>query len=316
VAVIAHGDGTLYAIYCRRVTDAWDLTPAELSVLSLLDFLFEHEDGDTPAPIDNFPLRNQPIWPDVLREAEALQYVSSMRGMQVQRYPRLTYQGQARVEEVRRLRADRTARRRACRTALLRWLYDGDTGHAIPQEQFRTADPPRLFYGVPFTDAEVSAASDYLASSGFVSRDWGTGTVELTAAGIDCVEQDDGDPASYSPHAGHTFHTHFHGPISGQVGVGTDINQTQHQGIDGATLERLLGDVREAAETIDPTEAAFLLAYVDTLRAEAAAEQPDPVLIKASTTRLKQIAAKVGNPALSASVSALTTSLLTAFGLG
>jgi hypothetical protein len=71
----------------------------------------------------------------------------------------------------------------------------------------------------------------------------------------------------------------------GRSGSATNTT-TQHQCIDGDTLERLLRDVCQTAEDIIPGDAAYLLAYVDTLRAEAVAESPNTGMIEGSTARL------------------------------
>lgn len=313
-------------------SQGWGLTPREVRQIRLLDWIYEQTTGDYAsgipdvrhfADVEELPPDSVEDDARVLEQQGLLRFGPARLAGLGTVY--ITEAGRRVVEERGQRRADRARRRQACRDAFLAWLdaQPRSSTETVPVDEF-LRDNRSSYEGEQFELDEVASATSYLLDRGMISgveveEFAGPVRASITAVGMDCMEAG-GSVADYINRdyltAGPSFHTHFNAPITGQVGVGTNVNQTQHQGIDGSTLERLLADVREVAETIDPTEAAYLLTYVDTLRAEAVAEQPDPALIQGSSARLKQIAAKVGNPALSASVSALTTSLLTAFGLG
>lgn len=313
-------------------SQSWGLTPREVSQIRLLGWIYEQTAGDYASGIPGVRefADGEELAPKyVEHEARALEQQGLLRfgptrvGGLGTVY--ITDAGRRAVEERSQRRADPARRRQACRDAFLAWLdaQPRSNTEMVPVDGF-LRDSRSVYEGERFDADEVDSATAYLLDHGMISgieieELGGPVRSSITQVGMDCMEAS-GSVADYINRddlaTGPTFHTHFNAPVSGQVGVGTHINQTQHQGIDGTTLERLLADVRQAAESIDSDEASYLLAYVDTLRAEAVAEQPDPALIQGSSDRLKQIAAKVGNPALSASVSALTTSLLTAFGLG
>lgn len=233
--------------------------------------------------------------------------------------------GRERVRLIHSRRGDRRMRASAARDAVLDWLYETQDGPTPAALTYVRGRPWSYVEGDPFTDEELEAAGKYLEERGLVT---GVPVADseaplhprITGDGRDCVEQYDGSVVAWSNRnrEGRTqFVTHFHGEASGQFAfAGRDVHQTQHQGVDAETLQRLLDDVRRDAESIDSAERGLFLAYVDALQAEASAEQPDPSMIQGSSTRLKQIAARVGSPALTTSVAVLVTNVLRAFGLG
>lgn len=119
---------------------------------------------------------------------------------------------------------------------------------------------------------------------------------QLTSDGEDVVENYDGSLTAWvagQRSGGQQFVTHFNTPVSGQVGIGQTVTQTQHQGFDDAeTLLRLVEDVREAASTVEPADQAYLLTYLDLVQAEATSEEPNRELMRRAGDRLKGIAGK------------------------
>jgi alpha-D-ribose 1-methylphosphonate 5-triphosphate synthase subunit PhnG len=237
----------------------------------------------------------------------------------------LTDAGVTEVLERRERRQDRRARAAACRDAVLDWMYEQRLiGTNNPHMGMIHGAPQGHFEGDLFMEPEVNEATVYLREHGLIrgTRSSGGGVARptLTAEGIDCADRYDSSvPAYLSRHqtsGGTTFHTHFNAPVTGQVGVGTNVTQTQHQGIDPETLQKLLEDVREAAEQVNTGEAQYLLTYADTIQAEVTAESPNADVIRGSSDRLKQIAGKVGNAGLTSSVSALVTYLARTLGGG
>ena len=238
---------------------------------------------------------------------------------------RLTDAGVTDVLERREHRKDKRARAAACRDAVIDWLYekrlDGTNNPNMGEIHFA---PQGHFEGDGFLKPEVHDVTLYLREQGLITGQgaMGAGVLRpaLTAEGIDCADQYGSSVPTYlnrhQTSGDTTFHTHFHAPISGQVGVGTNVSQTQHQGIDAGTLQRLLEDVREAAEQVDPGEAQYLLTYADTIQAEITTDSPNTEVVRGSGDRLKQIASRVGNAGLSASVSALVNYLAGALGGG
>ena len=314
-------------------SQGWGPTPSEVLHIRLLDWIYEQTAGDASGipGLRDFADDGEVPLDFVDRSTLALEGQGLVRlgpaRLSGHRTVFITEAGRRAVEERDRRRKDPAVRRRACRDAFLSWLArqvdPRPYSDTVPVANFLDADES-IYEGERFSVADLEAATEYLYSKGLID---GTQVAELRGvfdarllpSGMDCIDNHEGsvsDCIARSHASGTSFTTHFNAPVTGQVGIGEHVQQAQHKGIDGATLERLLADVREAAVSIDPDEAAYLLTYLDTVRAEAVADQPDPALIQGSSNRLKQISAKVGNPALSASVSTLTTALLSAFGVG
>jgi hypothetical protein len=305
------------------------LTPSEVSHIRLLDWIYDETAGDYASGIPSVRgfADKEELPPDsVDHEARALERRGLLRfgparlGGVGTVY--LTDEGRRDVEERKRRREEPGLRRRACRDAFLDWLdsQPGSSTNTVPVDGF-LRDNRSTWEGEPFDVPDVEVATAYLRDRGLVSgveveEFGGPIRASITAAGVDCVEAG-GSVADYLNRgqlAGTTITTHFHGPVPGQVGIGNTIHQTQYQGLDVETLNRLLLDVREAAEQVDPGEAQYLLTYADTIQAEVTAESPNSAVIIGSGERLKQIATKAGDVGLVASVTALVNFLLRAFG--
>lgn len=225
-------------------------------------------------------------------------------------------------------RQNKSARAVAAREALLDWFYEQqrDGVHfAITTNVLN--DPRGHFEGDPFTDQEIDDASAFLLDKGLVKSagaSWGAAVLrgEITPLGEEVVENHEGSIRAWSSAqnggGAPQFVTHFNAPVSGQVGIGNSVTQTQTttSGIDTTTLLALLADVREAASEIRESDRAYLLSYVDVIQAEATSPEPDPTMLERSGGRVKQLAAKVGDAGLSASVGALVGYIATALGLG
>lgn len=112
----------------------------------------------------------------------------------------LTVDGHAHVEQVRRLRDNKTERRWACRSGLVLWLerQGADSeGSQVSRAGFLT-DELADHYGESFAEDEVDVAAAWLKSEGLIGG-WtpdetdGPVLAFLTHAGLDCVERYSGD---------------------------------------------------------------------------------------------------------------------------
>jgi hypothetical protein len=314
-------------------TRGWTSSHDELHRIKFLDWLYDNSrDGQAPS-VGNF--KGSPYAPggidnDALQaiikacETAGLLRLHEVLAGVLASSATLTNLGTTEVRQRHERRDDLTQQSIACRDALVSWLYDRYLhGMESPDVPMFLNDPRGHFEGKRFDQRVVERATLFLRDKGIISGEgaWGGGVVrpKLTAAGIDCAEQYDSSVRDYlrAQHGGGAhFTTHFHGEVSGQVGVGANVTQTQHQGIDPGTLQRLLEDVREAAEQVDRDQAQYLLTYADTIQAEVTTESPDADVIRGSGNRLKQIAGKVGDAGLTASVAALVQFLTQALGGG
>lgn len=73
------------------------------------------------------------------------------------------------IEDVAARRGNRLRRRQAARDALLRWLYDRSLdGDEYPDIDDFASSARNTYYGVPFTEPEISSASQWLRDEGYL----------------------------------------------------------------------------------------------------------------------------------------------------
>jgi hypothetical protein len=310
-------------------SQGWGLPPSEMSQIRLLHWIYDQCAGDFASGIPSvrgFADEEEQPRDSVEHLARALerQHLLAFGPKRVGGLGTvyITAEGRRDVEQRVQRRADAGHRRQACRDAFLAWIdaQPGSSTEMVSIDGF-LRDNRSIWEGEQFTLADVDAATAYLRDQGLISgvdveELGGPVKASITAAGLDCAEAG-GSVSDYlrgGPSVGTTITTHFHGTVAGQVGIGEQVQQTQHQGIDLGTLQQLLEDVREAAQQVDPDEARYLLTYADTIQAEVTTESPNADVIRGSGDRLKQIAGKIGNAGLSASVSALVNFLFRALG--
>lgn len=310
----------------------WSSSDFDLKCLLFADWLAAKQEGGLMPHAVGFRDTNPSLGDDTIRDIVTYHasrghvHQSTGLGGVENLSVRLSDEGLAALRQRKQRQGDEKLRALACRDALLDWLYACEGGPNPSSVDDIRGDPRSFFEGSPFTDEELHRSALYLKERGLLDglAVWQRADPlrpQLTSDGRDCIEQYEGSVAAFMRRSldqrGDQIITHFNAPVHGQVGIaGGDLNQTQHQGIDGATLQRLLDDVREAAEQIDPAEKPYLLVYVDTLQAEADAQQPNAGIIRGTVDRLGEIAGRVGNATLSTTVAALTTILLKAFGIG
>lgn len=238
----------------------------------------------------------------------------------------LTDKGRARAQQI--VHARQTGRRRkvASRDAVLDWLYDRDGAPAPSGVEDMQGDPRAFIEGDPFSDGELQQAAAHLAELNLIAGTPVSGRDDpvlphIQTDGRVCVEQYEGSVARWQQRGQHGagdthFVTHFHDAVSGQVGIaGRDVSQTQQQAAGTDELQRLLDDVRQAAVAVDHPELPRLLVYVDTLQAEAGEPELSQEMVERTSDRMHQIAARVGNPALTTAVATLTVGALRLLGI-
>lgn len=299
----------------------WSLTSSRLAAVTFVEWL-EVNDGRPDNFIDQYGLDPDRAW----RTAEDAGWVETIErpahtrrvGERRTSFPRVTGAGHSFVEEVARLRESRVARSAACRQGLLLWVYNArpaGTGQFLEAEDFR-------FYGTSFTAEEVREAVRYLRERELLTGSAGAGGAllrpALTAGGIDLVENHDADLRALGKQSsgrGPVYQQNFHGPISGQVAQGANVQQTQHQDVDLEALARVFTMIRESLVDIsDPALRGDAEDAVSEL--ETAAETGDTAEVQLRAGKLQRLVGLIGSTAVTTATSTGTTELLALMGAG
>ncbi len=309
----------------------WTSRRDEALQLALLDWIYESTRGAAIPRLSAFAdAQPEPLDSDALEaavaalESSGLIRVNGGLGGLRSSSAQVTERGITVLRARRDRRSNAKARAVAAREALLDWLYQQkrEGVHSPILERIKE-DPRGHFEGDPFTDQEISDTGEHLKARGLIKGSGGWGAPVLSAAieplGEEVVENFDGSLTAWaSAQRGgvEQFVTRFNAPVSGQVGIGTNVTQTQNQGFDAGTLLALVQDVRESAGDVPAAEQAYFLTYLDVIQAEATNPEPNIAVIESSGGRLKGIASKAGNAGLSASVGALVQFIARAAGAG
>jgi len=303
--------------------DGWGLSEQSRLRIRMLEWLYDHEPSNPGqvANINDFA-PDFADRPAVDRAARGLMSDGSTAPVE-QRLggkPRLriSRDGAGLVDWYRQQRANPVERERNCETAFIHWLYEQRSqGLEHPVATDFLQDWRATFWGEPFTEDDVYRATRYLRERGFIkgtaAAGFGVIRPTLTADGIRYVREGREPSASF----GDTYNFNV-GTNVGQLqgGSGT-FQQTQHQGIDADSLSTILRAMRDALSDLDDEDDRDdLQLQIDALEAEASKQEPDPEAIERRISRLRKIAAKVGNPALVTTVTVATTELLQALGIG
>lgn len=234
--------------------------------------------------------------------------------------PVLTGAGRAERERVQNLRTNAVARTAACRQALLLFLYG--PGRGIAGTDKVTEKGLYEFYATPFTNEEVADAVAYLADKTLITgiKTWGPVLARpaLTAAGIDCVENNNGNVRDYLSDAtggSVTYSQTFNAPVSGQVAQGQTVRQTQTQGIDPETLKAILSEVFAATADLDDLgDRQDVEEVLEEVRAAALSGSPQEV--EQRIMKLRRLGSRLGSSVFDAATTAATTAIMMQFGLG
>ena len=274
-----------------------NLTAGRRRQLRVLEYLYDahgkSSGSETPiSPLsDEFGERG--LVQDAVRQLVGARLVQAFESMAGYSGAILSSAGADVVEEARRLRAQRSGRNQALRPALLQWLYDqGIESSPVLTKFLDSAD--NQFYGAPFEESELHAASRWLHDEGYIS---GSGTLQggiirpkLTSKGVRAVEQ--GEDVNRGPKAsGATyFNTHVYGPASNVAVASKDFSQTSNTNNQAAAAE-VLAAVHEVLDVLaanDPVRRAELRG---ALREAEAAGSADPHLIHRVLTKVRDTVA-------------------------
>lgn len=302
------------------------LSSQELAILRLLEFLYDHGGRDSPIDLREAPWPSEDS-PSLVRSGDESGYITTYRNAMslADSHPPalLNNFGIRYVEEVREARADAVKRARACRNSLLRWIYDIG-GEFVDPRGMLVADPPRLYFGEPFTESDVNAASKHLVDAGFMRADstqanGATVIATLTARGSHCVEDFDGNVRAYmnrhdTPPV--AFTQNFNGPFSGQAAQGQSVEQSQVQnGVPAESLapifDRLLQATREVPNADDRAD---LEEAIASLRQAVSVDEPDTAEVERRANFLRRQADRMGATALTTIAASSTTELLNLLG--
>ncbi|MEU3118550.1 hypothetical protein ABZ652_31100 [Micromonospora chalcea] len=218
----------------------------------------------------------------------------------------LTAYGIADVRERRRRRADPALRARACRSGLLNWFYRQRVAqvHMPITEEFGKSNGS-LWEGVRFTDVEIQDAAEYLSAKGLirgieVAEMRGPVRAEITADGIDCATDWEGNVADYLRDQKGHGPTINHGPVfhgasqGGQFAWGNrDVTQQQ------SIAQRVAPEFQPLAAAVvtilqqlpgyglTPRDQQDIEAAANEVLAEVQQEQPEPGQLRRGVAMLK-----------------------------
>lgn len=299
---------------------AWDLSENELGEMSLLEHLYDGEGQTTPAHVDLPDIERHSL-SSFVGAAEAHGYVKSFprirRMSEVISPLRLEADGIAYVERIRRARNSKVERNRAARTALLNWMFETADGLPTNSSLFLEADVN--FYGTQFTEGDLTAAADFLTENGMVRGTHQANGVlvhaTLTATGIQCVEDHEGDLRAYEEarRLGGVSNTQvFQGSFSGQNAQGTDIVQVQQAGVDADELLTILAAIRATVAGLpDDDEREDIEIAIDDLERDATADQPDATVVRKRLGLLRRLSTRAAESGATALGTGAGTELLT-----
>lgn len=192
--------------------------------------------------------------------------------------------GEARqvAEELRGQRADRSARRRACRDAMVAWLSSRDavnTRNVQVTEGILSEPRYGFWFGEAFTAEDVDDAAAYLkkealADGAMVDESQGPVQIALTEDGAECAERFDSDVARYlqskQNHPGGGTIS-FAGSNYGNVASGHDFSQvlTVNTGPSAEHLRELITGLAQLVVTAVPDAAGEAIQQRDMALAAA-----------------------------------------------
>lgn len=297
----------------------WAKTPSDLIRARLLTWVSEStRDGRLP-PVSGFAEQQVPIAldADTLKpivaglESDGLVHINRSMGGILSMSLQLTGSGHQQVSRMRERLNDDLVRAQQCREAVLYWLYKREQ-YAVTAPEFASffLDVASFFEGQPFLEHEAEQAVRYLNGKGLVeipdNVPWSgrrSAFADITPAGVDCVEQFGGSVIRYLREARErgnvTFHNH--GDNYGQQAAGHTVNQQQNVG-DPDALLAALADLRRDLDEADAPDKGRMLGLVQVIEDEATSTDPDRGAIKSNSNRLKQIASKAENAAITSTV--------------
>lgn len=215
----------LQASYAADVTErGWGMTVDQTRQLRLLLWLADQDDGllsveKVYSGGDDAHQARRDV--ETLAEQGLIEKYIAAGGLLAAIHAAITPQGRAHVDQIRSRQQDRAGRQRACREALVAWLYEVDAAGPRRSTVWRGffSDPRSTYFGDSFAEREVDRAAGWLQRQGLIG---GTPSAQtegpvrpyLTDRGTCCVEEFGGDVHRYveamqqpqPPAAGTTIH--------------------------------------------------------------------------------------------------------------
>jgi hypothetical protein len=226
----------------------------------------------------------------------------------------LTVQGAAHVVQARSVMTNRIRRSQVTRDALLAWMYDQ---RAHPQGAVHVDNffrgPQSAFNGQFFSLSDVDDAASYLQEKGLIAgtgvdRRRGPVIAQITANGIDCVEQG-GSVSEYIKQPGKASVSYsFNGPVSG-TNFAVGDNAMQHataNGMDAGGLRTVITAITDAFPILrmDAGDEKAAADAASEVISEMEKQIPNASRIGAAISKMRQLLARAGNQALAAALQA------------
>jgi hypothetical protein len=234
------------------------------------------------------------------------------------------------IEQVRLRRDDPLRRRQAARDAFLRWLYDCTVdGDVSPNRDAFLQSEYGSYYGRPFTEQEVKAASEWLKDQGYITgvSAFGAGVVrpEITTKGENVVEFDRSVNADAQPPVAPYSVTTVNVTGSGNnvAANSSDVTQTTTVTMTDENARQLLG----IAESLDQLAASTLLGLnqdrtreaalvVESLRETAKQDAAPGQEVRTLLDKVKEVALSGTGTAIGQTLVAAVDKVIQALGLG
>jgi hypothetical protein len=304
----------------------WQLTADERRVVQLLIWLVEQDKGNRITRVGPFyadePSRAGQARDDV-RDLEARDWVRGQiaGGMTLGAISALVKPaGRSGAGAILQKWQNRPARRTACRSALVAWLYEVDAvelpSSAVDWIEVSDTDHG-YFYGDAFTAEELERAAAWLHRNNFVQGPTAAEfeapmLVYLTDRGVTCAERYECDVNAFmeaqdmQQRSGHTFNVN-----ASNVQVATGDRSQQTMTI-GQTAEDIATALRGLGELVRELGLADAAADLDRLTEEAVADITSPRPTGGPARRLLGRVQELASGASSQAVSTAVTLAVTA----
>ncbi len=233
----------------------------------------------------------------------------------------LTSQGRDKVYQLEQLWGNKAERSWACRSAIVRWLYDNDahdSEHARSIFWFET-ESKATYFGKPFGLPAVQQAVHRLAASGLIPTGTGEDSISvtrpyLTHDGLTCAEQFDSDVRQYDKVMNTPpINQHWTVNNSGQMQLSTGSNANLTMNVESVgthvqeliyALDGLVQLVRSVGED-DNLESLYQEAVE-----EITSPTPTGTALTRTLARAKDLSRQAGNTTLAALVTVAANGLL------
>lgn len=313
-----------------------NLPPAVQARLRLLDWIAD-KGGTSPGAI----VRLAPLFEGQDQEG-ARSVAGNLEALEAQGLLRLqkaaawggwtgdvTASGLDTIEELQARRGDRLRRRQVARDAFLRWLYDRTLdGDEYPDTDDFSSSAHNTYYGEPFTELEISSASQWLRDEGYLQGvTIASGEVynpTITTKGQKAVEsersvnEEDRQPAPYS-----VTTVNVTGSGNNVAANASNVSQTTTVQMTEDNSRQLLGLAESLAQLTnagllglneDQTREAALV--VESLRETAEQDESSGGDVRTLLDRVKEVALTGTGTAIGQTLVAAVDKVIAALGLG